>query len=393
MDSFISSLWPVVGYVSMLLFIISIAWMYEYKKRRKKSSSRLKYFEMDEKPLTSQTLFWLAISMPFFSFCYFGAFSWYGKPILFNADGFERFIKISTLPLGLLSLSIPLTAVINNIHRTIQTNKQIEETTKKNISDLYYSHKKFFFESMKDIVYIDKSIEVKLSRYTGYKELNSVVLITNINLKIKKYHYLYDSIYKSKPYNYDPSINVEYMDAIASAIDNIDKTLSYYINKGYYNKDTFNQVDYAHCNNLLGDLNKHLFFLLDLVGVEFNSRINRFENTAIAKETDFFSMMDSIHFLKVINPYSKDDFLVTNIYSDDIFRVVIKYLLDIVDGIIQFSNSFILDLNSYNGIYLILNDKSIKIFDVLLKKYMCFCEATTKNISYMDNFSNITSTQ
>lgn len=105
-----------------------------------------KTYKIDAKPLTQQTLFWLAIVIPIVSFIYFGLFAWWGKTPVLSAHGFERFIKISTLPLGLLSLAIPFTAVINNIHRTVQTNEQINQTKKKNEFDLFYSHRKNFIE-------------------------------------------------------------------------------------------------------------------------------------------------------------------------------------------------------------------------------------------------------
>lgn len=195
MDSFIYSLWPVVGYVSMLLFIIFIAWIYEYKKREKKPSSGLKHFEMDEKPLTSQTLFWLAIVIPFFSFCYFGFFSWYGKPILFNANGFERFIKISALPLGLLSLSIPFAAVINNIHRTIQTNKQIQETGVKNNHDLYYSHRNNTINYFNNIGVLKSEYNYKIIKAYTEQSTHAIVELSIIN----SFH-LYDFLfYHSTP--------------------------------------------------------------------------------------------------------------------------------------------------------------------------------------------------
>ncbi|MGJ7249571.1 hypothetical protein [Morganella morganii] len=373
--------WP----VGLYGLIVGITFWAAYK---------IKGFGMDPKPLTKQTLFWLAIIIPIFSFFYFGFFAWYGRPFAFNAEGFERFIKISTLPLGLLSLSIPFTAVINNIHRTIQTNKQIEEATKKNSSDLYYSHKKFFFESMKDVSYIDRNIEVLLSRYSSYYDAQSIVVIANINIKIKKYHYLYNSLYKSKSDNYDPSINVRYINKIASMMKGIDSILLKHIDSQYYDRVSVYRINYTYYNNLLGSINKDLASLFNLIGIEYISKINKFENSLLESNTKnrLFSMMDSISFLMIKNDYNNNDFLVTNIYSDDVFRSILKYLVDILDGIVQFSDSSILDISSYAGISLILNDKSIRIFDVILKHKNCFCEATTKNILYMDHFSNPTST-
>lgn len=102
-----------------------------------------KSFKMDEKPLTDQYLFKQAIRTPFISSLYFGIFSWLGHSPSFTNEGFNSFIAISKLPIALLSLSIPFVAIVSNIHRTVQTNRQIEESKQKNLSDSHYSHLKF----------------------------------------------------------------------------------------------------------------------------------------------------------------------------------------------------------------------------------------------------------
>lgn len=103
-------------------------------------SLRKKAFSMDERPLTNQYLFKQALRIPCISSLYYGVLSWVGHTPQFNNEGFTNFIEISKLPIALLSLTIPFVIVVNNIHRTIQTDKQIEEAKRKNISDSFYSH-------------------------------------------------------------------------------------------------------------------------------------------------------------------------------------------------------------------------------------------------------------
>ncbi|CAM6505097.1 hypothetical protein ENINCK372B1_16830 [Enterobacter intestinihominis] len=120
---------------------------------------RKKAFKMNEKPLTEQYLFRQAIRIPLISSIYFGFFSWFGHQPLFNSDGFNNFISISKLPIALLSLSIPFVAVVSNIHRTVQTNRQIEEAKQKNLSDSHYSHLKFvtdYFSNLPNQVVVRK---------------------------------------------------------------------------------------------------------------------------------------------------------------------------------------------------------------------------------------------
>ncbi|XQS16361.1 hypothetical protein ACJ6TS_20690 [Citrobacter telavivensis] len=103
-------------------------------------SLKNKAFEMDAAPLTKQYLFKQSLRIPCLSSLYFGILSWVGHTPQFNNEGFINFIEISKLPIALLSLTIPFVIVVNNIHRTIQTDKQIEEAKRKNIADSYYSH-------------------------------------------------------------------------------------------------------------------------------------------------------------------------------------------------------------------------------------------------------------
>lgn len=110
------------------------------------------WFELSHKNLFNQPLFWISIIIPLYLFLSIGFWSWQGHSINFTSDGFNNFLTISKLPLLFLASSVPLTSIVNNIHRTIQTEKQILEAEKKNISDSYFSHFKYtteLFESLK----------------------------------------------------------------------------------------------------------------------------------------------------------------------------------------------------------------------------------------------------
>lgn len=99
-------------------------------------------FDMDSKPLTEQYLFWASLRVPIISFIWFGCFAWSNTDLSMDAEGYNNFLNASKLPLGLLSLSIPFAVIVNNIHRTIQTDKQIKEAEKKNNVDFFYAHRK-----------------------------------------------------------------------------------------------------------------------------------------------------------------------------------------------------------------------------------------------------------
>ncbi len=101
---------------------------------------------LPEKGLAAQGLLWLSIVVPISYFLTFGVVAWLDYYVQLSADGFETFVKISALPLGLLSFSVPLSLLIIRIHSTSQTAKQIEITKHKNNLDTYYAHRKAMFE-------------------------------------------------------------------------------------------------------------------------------------------------------------------------------------------------------------------------------------------------------
>ncbi|EJM2215550.1 hypothetical protein NN660_002586 [Escherichia fergusonii] len=165
-------------WISYLLIIIYLIYIYLelYLCVSKKG------FDMDERPLTSQYLFKQSLRIPVFSAIYFGIFSWLGHSPQFDSDGFNNFIAISKLPIALLSLSIPFVAVVANIHRTVQTNRQIEETKQKNLSDSHYSHLKFVTDYFTNL----PSKIVKRDRYYNTKEV-----CYKINYPIHLYRYIF----------------------------------------------------------------------------------------------------------------------------------------------------------------------------------------------------------
>jgi len=144
---------------------------------------------LNHESLFKQNLFWLAIAVPFVTFISFGAWVWWGKTPILSAHGFERFLIISKLPLLFLAASVPLTSIVNNIHRTIQTEKQIIEAEKKNKLDSYYSHIKFYTDYFKSLP------ERKICKNIQGKEYEKT-------LKISYPTQLYKELYpKSNPNN------------------------------------------------------------------------------------------------------------------------------------------------------------------------------------------------
>lgn len=114
---------------------------------------KYRLYVLDHRSLFQQPLFWAAIGLPLFTSLYFGSFVWIDKIHSFSltSHGYERFLDISKLPLLILASAVPLVSIVNNLHRTKQTEKQISEAERKNRVDLYYNHMKFHLDLYKKI--------------------------------------------------------------------------------------------------------------------------------------------------------------------------------------------------------------------------------------------------
>lgn len=142
-----------------------------------------------DKGLSSQCLFWLAILTPFSYFILLGLLAWQGYSIRLDAEGFKTFISISALPLGVLSLALPLSASVARFHTTKQTAKQIEIVSQKNNIDLYNSHRKELF--------------------AYFQQLGAVKYVQNFTVENKVHPRVYKVYFTGKPSEGVPKVKEE----------------------------------------------------------------------------------------------------------------------------------------------------------------------------------------
>jgi len=173
-----------IGYILILILLLIIV----YAK---------KWYILDKRNLFRQKLFWIAILTPLCSFIYFGYFSWHGKTPVLSAHGYARFYEISKFPLLLLASAVPLASIVNNIHRTIQTEAQIDTAETKNAVDRYLAHEKNFVEKTKEILKVKlTSAKDSDGKFTEFKYKGSAfALFTSDEIRISNPYLLYNRIY------------------------------------------------------------------------------------------------------------------------------------------------------------------------------------------------------
>ncbi|EPJ4165346.1 hypothetical protein [Citrobacter freundii] len=131
--------------ISLIYLCLLVFLSYIFIKKR--------HYELDHKSLLKQPIFWVAIGVPFATCIFLGGLIWIDKWHSFSltSHGYSRFLEISKLPLLVLASAVPFASIVNNLHRTIQTEKQITESEKKNKTDGYYAHAKFQTDYLKSL--------------------------------------------------------------------------------------------------------------------------------------------------------------------------------------------------------------------------------------------------
>lgn len=109
------------------------------------------WFKLDDRQLFKQPLFIIVTAYPIYLFILFGGWIWKDYNLNLSPEGYSLFLEISKFPLIILASSVPLGAIVNNVHRTIQTEKQIDEAGAKNRNDIYYGHVKFILDQFDKI--------------------------------------------------------------------------------------------------------------------------------------------------------------------------------------------------------------------------------------------------
>ncbi|QOU03809.1 hypothetical protein IM720_24360 [Pseudomonas fluorescens] len=229
-----------------------------FKNRPYRPADVLKVFSLDpDHGLAKQALFWWSICTPAVYFIVFGLISWNDYRISISPEGFKNFITISTLPIALLSLSIPLGVVVARFHSTEQTARQIIIIRHKNNLDAFYSHRKEFF------AYFDK--------------IGSVNFLDTLELGYKINPRLHGLLFKGSPENGTPELDTALISQVIGKINLIRNCL----NKVILNSDpeqTFTWYTIA---------SREIYWISITFGiVEINNKLNNISVTLVGHNAE-----------------------------------------------------------------------------------------------------------
>lgn len=300
--------------------------------------------KMTATPLTEQYLFKAAIRVPVFSFLYFGFFSWWGHHPDFSPSGFSNFIETGKLPLGLLSLTIPFVAVINNIHRTIQTNTQILSSESKNKSDAFYSHQKNCIE------FFTNQINHK---YNLYLFKNKTPTSVERKLTIKYPFRLYKSFYPTLSIeNFDLTPSIKQTNKIMNAWNRFEQLFS--ILNAMQNKN----ILLRRRLKTLNAIEQHFLYLdkiLQLSGISHDF-IGSVQNNQYTFKTGIINKKELINKLETYLSITNDIFIfvgVNKISNEKIKNIILFFSSEdhYLDAGLRAASNEILDIMNYLPCY------------------------------------------
>ncbi|MEI7087960.1 hypothetical protein WCU61_17995 [Pectobacterium versatile] len=199
-----------------------------------------KKFRLDERSLDQQPMFWYAVVSPLIVFFILGVFVWKDSIPDFSRHGFDEFYSISKFPLSILALSPILGAFVASVHRTIQTERQIEKTNEqlklvkvKNNADLFYSHYKYTLDEMKNVEVINSfeipmSFRDKLKENISTDDRNKIEIKLNIKHPGQLYKKIFDSTNNNLKDGFEVNVNGDFFIKLTKEFDLLNEVLNRY---------------------------------------------------------------------------------------------------------------------------------------------------------------------
>lgn len=114
-------------------------------------------FRLNEDSLSRQPVFWMGTIIPVFIAAGFEYEILVQNNVVLTIGNIDEIFDHSKVPLYISAIAPTLGVFISNIHRTIQTKKQIETTERKNVADSYYAHHKHITDGFNNLALAEQA--------------------------------------------------------------------------------------------------------------------------------------------------------------------------------------------------------------------------------------------
>ncbi|MEY0835803.1 hypothetical protein AB7238_06165 [Providencia alcalifaciens] len=178
---------------------------FSYQVKALKPFKRL--VNLNEDNLAKQPIFWTCTVLPLIIAGWIEYNIVLLNPNLLSFENIDSLFTKSAVALYISALTPTLGVLISSIHKTIQTKKQIQVTEIKNISDSFYSHKKYIIEEFNTIKVAHEIIE------------NDIIIELPNKLYKKLYH-------KSTVANgFNESIDQDYLQSLKNKLNELNNVI------------------------------------------------------------------------------------------------------------------------------------------------------------------------
>lgn len=325
-----SILFPIIILLSIFFVLLLIPFK---KKCIEKLQSKLfsnkiwRKLRLTSDSLDKQNLFWMAIITPIMYFIIIGVIAWIGTDINVNYQGFNKFLEISKLPLGILALSPIFGVIVSNVHRTIQTEEQIKKTKQqieiakdqfnlvriKNNQDLFYSHYKYVTEKIADI---SESIEPRdKDWHLFFKNYYSDAFdIKNkgenrSGIKINNKNKFYSKIFlkKKNTSDFEIEVSIEFIKDLNEKVNSLTNSLdNFHVRFKYLNYEDSKPLIFIYANSEYFNIEEYLQELLYEIkniweALDLNSSFDIERERKQLKGKEYKLIMNSISFGEKFN--------------------------------------------------------------------------------------------
>ena len=122
-----------------------------------------------EKNLLTLPILWVTVSIIILTSLTLGFIIYLNTPLIkdLSANGFNNFVKIFSVPLGVLALIIPIVGLLAANHRSSQTSRAITTSNSQNNFSNYYKHLEEFKKHCNEL-------KTKEDLHFGFKEIKEI---------------------------------------------------------------------------------------------------------------------------------------------------------------------------------------------------------------------------
>lgn len=293
--------------------------------------------KLNDESLDKQPLFWFAVLSPIVLFLIFGLVIWKDYIPDLSKDGLDKFAEISKFPLAILALSPIFGVIVSNIHKSIQTEKEIIASEGKNTIDSFYAHYKYTTEEFRRLDEKKQRLIIMNPNYLYKKAFPEASYINGIGCK--------SEFFVEELICYTTNINklisnigiLDFKTYKNKKVNDIKETISEFM---YIDTDLFKGIDYYKLEVFkLLEVESKLKEKFDIYNNYIHYHNENFENPYFEYEQSKAHEQQNWHILQYPELISEDYILDNMIKFLNVISQTVKMIFFLVNKVLDILDS------------------------------------------------------